>query len=53
MKKYPLTEEITTENVLKFYDDYSSGKLTPVFKSQDIPATNDKPVKTVVGKNFN
>lgn len=48
-----MTEEITVENILKFYDDYSSGKLAPVYKSQDEPATNDKPVKTLVGKNFN
>ena len=53
MKKFTLTEEITVENVLKFYDDYTNGKLVSVLKSDPIPEKNDKAVKVVVGKSFN
>lgn len=52
MLKYELTVDITTENILKFYDDYAANKLSPIYKSDPIPETNDKPVKVVVGKSF-
>lgn len=40
--------EVTT-----FIDDWKSKKLEKFLKSEEIPATNDAPVKVVVGKNFN
>ena len=52
MKKYTMTEEMTAENVLKFFDDYTNGKLVTVLKSEPIPEKNDKAVKVVVGKSF-
>jgi len=52
MKKFTLTEEHTVENLLKFYEQFTLGKLTAIFKSDPIPETNDKPVKTIVGKSF-
>lgn len=53
MKKFTMTEEITVENLVKFFDDFTAGKLTNILKSEPIPETNDKAVKVVVGKSFN
>jgi protein disulfide isomerase len=35
-----------------FVNDYLNGKLKTFLKSEEIPATNDEPVKVIVGKNF-
>ena len=53
MKKYTLSEEITAENVLKFYDDFIRNKLENILKSEEIPEKNDDAVKVLVGKSFN
>ena len=52
LKKYTLSGEVTTESIDKFVSDWESGKLEPSLKSDEIPATNDEPVKILVGKNF-
>ncbi|KAJ3239105.1 protein disulfide-isomerase precursor [Chytriomyces hyalinus] len=44
---------ITADSLQPFVHDFVSGKLTPDLKSGDIPASNNDPVKVVVGKNFN
>ena len=36
-----------------FFEDWQNKKLSKFLKSEDIPASNDAPVKVVVGKNFN
>ena len=41
-------EEITT-----FVSEWKNKKLSKFLKSEDIPETNDEPVKVIVGKNFN
>lgn len=42
-----------TSEVSKFIDNWKAGKLTKFLKSEEVPATNDAPVKVIVGKNFN
>ncbi|KAI8374327.1 thioredoxin-like protein [Radiomyces spectabilis] len=53
--KFPLDQstELTSENVKDFLEKYISGDMEPAISSQDIPATNDGPVKVVVAKQFN
>lgn len=45
-------EDLTTEAVAKFYEDFKDGKLVAHRKSEPIPETNDGPVKIIVGKQF-
>lgn len=52
LKKYQLTGEITSENILKFYEEFKTGTIRPHLKSEEIPEKNDQPVKVLVGKNF-
>jgi protein disulfide isomerase len=55
MKKFTYSgdiSKITFESLKAFIDDFKAGKLAPFLKSEEIPATNDEPVKVVVGKSF-
>lgn len=52
VKKFSYEGEINAAGLVKFFDDWTTGRLKPVFKSAPIPETNDEPVKVVVGKNF-
>lgn len=54
MVKYkPPTSDITSEAITAFVQDYVDGKLKPHLMSEEVPADWDaKPVKTLVGKNF-
>lgn len=45
-------EDLTEENVQKWYAGIASGEIKPFMKSEDVPASQDEPVKVVVGKNF-
>lgn len=49
--KFP-SSEISVATINSFVNDYLAGKLQTYLKSEDIPATNDEPVKVLVGKNF-
>ena len=53
MVKYLFTGKVNTEEIKQFLDDWKNKKLQKWTKSEEIPATNDAPVKVVVGKNFN
>lgn len=44
--------EITTETIRAWADKFLAGDLQPTIKSEEIPATNDEPVKVVVAKSF-
>ncbi|KAJ3382276.1 protein disulfide-isomerase precursor [Entophlyctis sp. JEL0112] len=51
--KFPFKgKKLTTKALQKFVDDYLAGDVEPDLKSEPIPASNDAPVKVVVGKNF-
>ncbi|KAJ3287283.1 protein disulfide isomerase A [Rhizoclosmatium globosum] len=51
--KFPFKgKKITTKAISKFVEQYVAGEIEPDLKSEAIPATNDAPVKVVVGKNF-
>jgi protein disulfide-isomerase A1 len=55
MKKYTFggrIESLSAESLSEFIRDFKSGTLSPFLKSQDIPADDNEPVKTAVGKNF-
>jgi len=51
--KYKYTNEITVDNVNKFFEDYNSGKLDKYLKTQSVPESNDESVFTLVGSQFN
>jgi len=52
--KYPYdqSKDVTTEAISELLETFTSGKLEPSLKSQAIPETQDEPVYTLVGKNF-
>lgn len=53
VSKYQFTySTITLENLNAFVNDFVNGKLSTFMKSEEIPATNDEPVKVIVGKSF-
>merc|ERR1719158_1006515 len=51
-EKYVMEESATHETTFKYIKDIIDGKVEPSLKSEAIPATNDEPVKVVVGKTF-
>jgi len=53
MKKFLLgSSDLSQATLTKFTGDYLSGALKPHLKSEEIPTSNDGPVKVLVGKNF-
>jgi protein disulfide isomerase len=53
LDKYKYTVAITADNLSTFVTDYNAGSLTKFLKSAEAPATNDEPVKVIVGTTFN
>ena len=45
-------EEITVEKIRDFIMNFHNGNLSPFFKSEPIPDTQEGPVFVAVGKNF-
>jgi protein disulfide-isomerase A1 len=52
VNKYVYSGDITSEGLVKFYADFAAGTLSPVYKSEDVPETQDKAVFKLVGKQF-
>jgi protein disulfide-isomerase A1 len=55
MKKFAYSgnaRQITVDSIKSFIEEFKGGKLSPFLKSEDIPESNDAPVKVVVGKSF-
>ena len=53
MKKYKYSEDaVTAEGLGALVDGYFAGTVKPFLKSADPPASNDEPVKVVVGTTF-
>ena len=47
-----MEDDFSVDALEKFVNDYKDGKLEPFLKSEDVPASQDKPVKVAVAKNF-
>ena len=45
-------EEITKDSLASFVERVQAGSVEPFLKSAPVPASNDEPVKIVVGKTF-
>jgi protein disulfide-isomerase A1 len=52
LKKYNMAGEINKENIVQFVNDWKNKKLKVSLKTEDIPATQDKPVYEMVGQAF-
>lgn len=52
VNKYEYTGDVTAEGLQRFVADFTAGTLTPVYKSEDVPETQDKAVFKLVGKQF-
>ncbi|ORX50846.1 protein disulfide isomerase, partial [Hesseltinella vesiculosa] len=51
--KYPYSGELDTAALEDFVTKFAAGEVDPTLNSEDIPESNDGPVKVVVGKQFN
>lgn len=52
LKKFNMSGEITTQNILKFVEDWQAKRLSASLKSEEIPAKQEGPVYVLVGKSF-
>jgi len=46
-------KSFTDSQITEFIENWKGKKLEKFLKSEEIPASNDAPVKVVVGKNYN
>ncbi len=51
-KKFIYSGELTEAACGTFLADVDAGKIEPTLKSEDVPESNDEPVRVVVGKNL-
>jgi protein disulfide-isomerase A1 len=49
---YDQEKEITLDAISQFVDDFSSGKIEPSIKSEEIPEVQEGPVTVVVAKSY-
>lgn len=52
LEKYRFSGDMTVEAITEFINSWRTGSIEKHLKSADVPASNDEPVKIVVGKNF-
>lgn len=50
--RFIMPGEYKAENMKQWIEDMENDKIKPTLKSEEIPVTNDEPVKIVVGKQF-
>jgi protein disulfide-isomerase A1 len=50
--KFEYDGDFDQKSLMDFAEKFVANKLTPYFKSEDIPEKNNEPVKVVVGKSF-
>lgn len=50
--KYRYTGELNVDKIRNFVESVKAGTLAPYYKTEEAPATNDEPVKIVVGSTF-
>ena len=48
-KKYILADEVGAKAVATFLKNVEAGKVEPTLKSEEVPESNDEPVKVIVG----
>lgn len=53
VRRFPLEGTLTGDNMKAHLEAYKANLLTPAMKSDPVPASNNGPVKVVVGRNFN
>ncbi|KAF0920000.1 hypothetical protein E2562_032451 [Oryza meyeriana var. granulata] len=51
-RKFFLDGDMSVDNIKRFAEDFLEEKLTPFYKSEPLPESNDGDVKIVVGKNL-
>jgi protein disulfide isomerase len=51
-KKFIFSGELTESAVGSFLGDVETGKIEPTLKSEEIPESNEEPVRVVVGRNL-
>ncbi|KAF5516927.1 Protein disulfide-isomerase [Colletotrichum siamense] len=53
-QKFPFDQDkkITHDDIAKFVEEFSSGKVEPSIKSEPVPESQDGPVTIVVAKNY-
>jgi protein disulfide-isomerase A1 len=52
LKKYNFQGEMNVDSIIRFVEDWESGKLKQFYRSQEIPEMQTEPVYTLVAKNF-
>jgi protein disulfide isomerase len=53
VKFYVNTDAVNQENIINFINNFFEGKLSPFYKSEEIPAEQNEKVFYLVGKQFN
>jgi protein disulfide isomerase len=49
-KKFILPGELEEATISKFLNDVEAGKVEPTLKSEEVPESNEEPVRVIVGK---
>jgi len=50
--KFILDETVTADNITTWMKNVTEGKVAAILKSEEVPESDDGPIKTLVGKNF-
>ena len=45
-------EELTSDDISQFMEDFLAEKITPIYKTEPVPSYNNDTVKIVVGTNW-